>query len=127
MPLVHIYTAYNLSKSNLNTAHTILSLLKPIMMEPWCIADEHINTFINERKLKPTLHWACDYLSMLVLKLNHSISAETCGLDDVFLPDDLCSRQETLLIYIDLYTYQFFIRVLVIGHIYIYIYMPVLK
>ena len=49
------------------------------------------------------------------------ISAETCGLDDVFPPDDLCSRPGTLCHYIFIYTYAFFIRVLVIGCIYIYI------
>ena len=29
--------------------------------------------------------------------------AETCGLDDVFPPDDLCSRLETIYIYINIY------------------------
>ena len=31
--------------------------------------------------------------------------AETCGLDDVFPPDDLCSRPEALYIYIYIYIY----------------------
>ena len=45
---------------------------------------------------------------------------KTCGLDDVFPPDDLCSRPGALCHCIFIYTYAYFIRVLVIGCIYTY-------
>ena len=45
---------------------------------------------------------------------------QTCGLDDVFPSDDLCSRSETLCWYIFIYTYAFFIRLLVIRRKYTY-------
>ena len=44
-----------------------------------------------------SLQWCWHILSIL-LTAGRRISAETCGLDDVFSPDDLCSRPETLLI-----------------------------
>ena len=44
----------------------------------------------------------------------------TCGLDDVFPPDNICSCPEMMLIYIHIYTYPVYIRVLVIGRIYTY-------
>ena len=42
-----------------------------------------------------SLPWRWHILSIL-LTAGRGISAETCGLDDVFPPDDLCSRPETL-------------------------------
>ena len=67
------------------------------------------------------LPWHWHILSILVIP-GRGISAATCGLDDAFPPDDLCSRPETLCQYTFIYTYAFFTRVLVIGRIYIYTY-----
>ena len=58
------------------------------------------------------------HILSILLIAGRGISAEPCGLDDVFPPDFLCSRPETLCWYIFIYTYAFLIRVLVIGRIY---------
>ena len=42
-------------------------------------------------------HW---HIISIPLTIGRGTGAETCGLDDVFPPDDLCSRLEALLIYI---------------------------
>ena len=54
------------------------------------------------------------HIRSILSMTGRGISAETCGLDDVFPPDDLCSRPGTLSHYIFIYTYAFLIRVLVI-------------
>ena len=63
------------------------------------------------------------HIRSILSMTGRGISAETCGLDDVFPPDDLCSRPGALSHYVFIYTYAFFIRVLVIGYIYIHIYI----
>ena len=45
----------------------------------------------NRRVWVWSLPWRWHILSIL-LTVGRGISAETCGLDDVFLPDNLCSR-----------------------------------
>ena len=40
-------------------------------------------------------------------RLGRGTSVETCGLDDVFPPDDLCSRPEPLCYYMYIYIYTF--------------------
>ena len=60
------------------------------------------------------------HIRSILSMTGRGISAETCGLDDVFPPDDLCSRPGAQSHYIFIYTYAFFIRVLVIGCIYTY-------
>ena len=48
-------------------------------------------------------------LELLTAKTRRGTGAETetCGLDDVFPPDDLCSRPEALCLYIYIYIYIF--------------------
>ena len=65
------------------------------------------------------LPWRWHILSILFIT-GRGISAETCGLDDMFPPYDLCSSPETLCYYIFNHTYAFLRRVLVIGRIYTY-------
>ena len=60
------------------------------------------------------------HIRSILSMAGRGISAETCGLDDVFPPDDLCSRPGALCHCIFIYTYAYFIRVLVIGCIYTY-------
>ena len=60
------------------------------------------------------------HIRSILSMTGRGISAETCGLDDVFPPDDLCSRPGALCHCIFIYTYAYFIRVLVIGCIYTY-------
>ena len=55
------------------------------------------------------------HIRSILSMTGRGISAETCGLDDVFPPDDLCSRPGALCHCIFIYTYAYFIRVLVIG------------
>ena len=64
-----------------------------------------------------SLPWHWHILSIL-LTAGRGISTETCGLGDVFPPDDPCSHPETLCWYIFIYTYALFITV--IGRIYKY-------
>ena len=65
------------------------------------------------------LSWRWQILPILLIA-SRGISAETCGLGDVFPPDDLFSRPETLCYYIFIYMYAFFIQVLVLGRVYTY-------
>ena len=65
------------------------------------------------------VRWRWHILSIRLLT-SRRISAETCGLDNVLPADDLCSRLETLCQYMIIYTFAFFIRVLVIRRIYTY-------
>ena len=60
------------------------------------------------------------HIRSILSMTGRGISAEICGLDDVFPPDDLCSRSGALCHCIFIYTYAYFIRVLVIGCIYTY-------
>ena len=60
------------------------------------------------------------HIRSTLLMTGRGISTETCGLDDAFPPDDLCSRPEALCYHIFIYAFAFFIRVLVIGCIYTY-------
>ena len=60
------------------------------------------------------------HIRSILSMTGRGISAETCGLDDVFPPDDLCSRPGALCHCIFIYTYAYFIPVLVIGCIYTY-------
>ena len=53
-----------------------------------------------------TLSWRWQILS-IPLTTGRGTSAETCGLDDVFPPDDLGSRPETLCKYICTYIYMY--------------------
>ena len=52
------------------------------------------------------------HIRAILLIAGRWISAETCGLDNVFPPDDLCSRQETLCWYVSIrmhYLYEFWL------------------
>ena len=81
-----------------------------------CILDS------NRRVGVWSLPWRWHILS-IPLTTGRGTSAETCGLDDVFLPPDDPSRS-SVLIYI--YIYAFLIWVLsVIGRIYMYIYINI--
>ena len=48
------------------------------------------------------------------LTTGRGTGAETCGLDDVFPPDDLCSRPEALSLYIYIYTYIYMLFYMVL-------------
>ena len=65
--------------------------------------------------------WRWHIISILLIA-GRGKSVDTCGLDDVFSPDDLCSQKtkNSVLIYIFSYMYTFFIRILAIGRIYTY-------
>ena len=71
----------------------------------------------NRRVRVWLLPWRWHILSILLIT-DRGISTKTCGFDDVFPPDDLCSHPEILCIFI--YAYAFFIRVPVIWRIYTY-------
>ena len=73
----------------------------------------------NRRVVVWLLPWRRHILSILLIA-GRGISAKTCGLDYMFPPDDLCYRPESLCWYVFIYTYAFFLRVLVIGRIYTY-------
>ena len=47
--------------------------------------------------------WRWHILSIIPFTTGRGTGAETCGLDDVFPPDDLCSRPEALCYYIYIY------------------------
>ena len=62
----------------------------------------------------------CWHIFSVLLIAGRGTSAKTCGLDDVFPPDDFCSRPQFLCWYIIICTYAFFIRVRVVGRVYTY-------
>ena len=73
-----------------------------------------LTTFGLEKDGVWLLPWRWHILSCLLIA-GRGIRAEICGLDDVFPPDELCSRLETLCYHTFICAYAFFIRVLVIG------------
>ena len=58
----------------------------------------------NRRVRVWLLPWRWHIIS-IPLTTGRGTGAETCGLDDVFPPDDLCSRPEALCLYIHIYIY----------------------
>ena len=75
----------------------------------------------NRRVVVWSLPWRWHILS-IPLTTGRGTSAETCGLDDVFPPDDLGSRPEALCLYIYIYIY---IYIYMYIYIYIYVYICV--
>ena len=102
-----IYIVYRIT-----SASTVVSRACFCKQQSWVLES-------NRRVGVWSFPWRWHIRSILSMT-GRGISAETCGLDDVFPPDDLCSRPGALCHCIFIYTYAYFIRVLVIGCIYTY-------
>ena len=113
----HTITEFGITDNNISsTAYVILYEL----IDTWFLDS-------NRRVGVWSLQWRWHILS-IPLTTGRGTSAETCGLDDVFPPDDLGSRPEALCkyTYIYIYIYAFLIWVLledVHKYVYIYIYI----
>ena len=104
----HTITEFgNIDNKNSSTAYVILYEL----IDTWFLDS-------NRRVGVWSLPWRWHILSV-PLTTGRGTSAETCGLDDVFPPDDLGSRLEALCWYIYIYIYAFIIWVLYRTYIYI--------
>ena len=104
----HYTASFHCCKKHSTSTTTKLRSLKLLIVKisstVYVILFEFIDLWVldsNSRVGVWSLLWRWHILSIL-LKTGGGISAKTCGLDDVFPPDDLCSRPETLCQYIDL-------------------------
>ena len=103
----HKITEFGITDKNSFTAYIVLYK----WIDTWFLDS-------NRRVGVWSLPWRWHILS-IPLTTGRGISAETCGLDDVFPPDDLGSRPEALCKYICIYIYMYFpYTSSVIGRIY---------
>ena len=90
----HNYGVWNYWQQNSSTAYVILYEL----IDTWFLDS-------NRRVGVWSLPWRLHIFS-IPLTSGRGTSPETCGLDDVFPPDDLGSRPEELCLYIYIYMYM---------------------
>ena len=103
----HKITEFGITDKNSSTAYIVLYK----WIDTWFLDS-------NRRVGVWSLPWRWHILS-IPLTTGRGTSAETCGLDDVFPPDDLGSRPETLCWYICIYIYVYIpCTSSVIGRIY---------
>ena len=88
-----VLVSYLFDSKNSSTAYVILYEL----IDTWFF-------YSNRRVGVWSLPWRWHILS-IPLTIGRGTSAETCGLEDVFPPDGLCSRLEALCQYVDIYIY----------------------
>ena len=91
----HKITEFGITDKNSSTAYIVLYKLNGLTHDFWTR---------NRRVELRSLPWRWHILS-IPLTTGRGTSAETCGLDDVFPPDDLGSRPEALCKYICIYIY----------------------
>ena len=104
----HTITEFGIiDNKNFSTAYVILYEL----IDTWFLDS-------NRRVRVWLLPWRWHILS-IPLTTGRGTGVETCGLDDMFPPDDLCSRPEALCLYIYIYICIFYMSS-VIGRIYTY-------
>ena len=102
-PSIHTghYTAFKLQKTFYCNDHTITEfgiIDSKNSSTAYVILYELIDTWFldsNRRVSVWSLPWRWHIIS-IPLTTDRGTGAETCGLDDVFPPDDLCSRPEAL-------------------------------
>ena len=78
--------------------------------------DWHMIFGLDRRVGVWSLPWRWLILS-IPLTTGRGTGAETCGLDDVFPPDDLCSRPDALCLYIYIYIYIYIYYIYALLHI----------